>query len=153
MKQRLAAVRMLFDWLVTGGIIKNDLRRECPGASDSVNRGKTPILDGSEAGQLLKSIPTSILAFSRRSALIALMTYSFARISAAVGMQVSDIFVERKRLWVRLKEKGGRRLMKCLCHHQLKNISADYLEHSGLKKNPIAPSSLPDREKADLSFP
>ncbi|MGA9764538.1 MAG: tyrosine-type recombinase/integrase [Rhodomicrobium sp.] len=137
-KQRLAAVRMLFDWLVTGGIIRTNPAASVRGPRYSVNRGKTPILDGSEAGQLLKSIPTSNLAGLRDRALIALMTYSFARISAAVGMQVSDIFVERKRLWVRLKEKGGKR-HEMPCHHQLEEYLCDYLEHSGLKNKPNSP--------------
>ena len=108
-KQRLAAIRMLFDWLVSGGILRANPASSVRGPRHSVHRGKTPVLDGAEAGQLLNSIPTTNLAGLRDRALIALMTYSFARVSAAVGMRVSDVFHERKRLWVRLYEKGGKR--------------------------------------------
>ena len=95
-KQRLAAVRVLFDWLVTGGILPSNPAASVRGPKHSVHRGKTPVLDGAEAAQLLSSIPTHNLAGLRDRALIALMTYSFARISAALGMKVSDLFHERK---------------------------------------------------------
>lgn len=46
----------------------------------------------------------------RRSACaIALMVFSFARIGAALAMRVEDVYVQNRRLWVRLHEKGGKR--------------------------------------------
>ena len=36
------------------------------------------------------------------------MVYSFARIGAALVMKVEDVFVQNRRLWVRLHEKGGK---------------------------------------------
>ena len=66
------------------------------------------------------------------------MTYSFARISAALGMKVSDLFHERKRLWVRLHKKGGKR-HEMPCHHTLEEYLTDYLERSGLKNKPDSP--------------
>ena len=39
-------------------------------------------------------------------ALIGLMVYSFARIGAAIGMRVDDVYAQNRRLWVRLHEKG-----------------------------------------------
>ena len=44
----------------------------------------------------------------RDRALIALMVFSFARIGAALGMKVEDVFTQNRRLWVRLREKGGK---------------------------------------------
>ena len=137
-KQRLAAVRVLFDWLVTGGILPSNPAASVRGPKHSVHRGKTSVLDGAEAAQLLNSIPTHNLAGLRDRALIALMTYSFARISAALGMKVSDLFHERKRLWVRLHEKGGKR-HEMPCHHTLEEYLTDYLERSGLKNKPDSP--------------
>ncbi len=137
-KQRLAAVRMLFDWLVTGGIIPSNPAASVRGPRYSALRGKTPVLDGFEAAKLIDSIPTHSLVGLRDRALIALMTYSFARISAAVGMQVSDVYVERRRLWVRLNEKGGKR-HEMPCHHQLEEYLNEYLERSGLKNKPNSP--------------
>jgi integrase len=37
------------------------------------------------------------------------MVYSFARIGAALGMAVEDVYTQNRRLWVRLREKGGKR--------------------------------------------
>ena len=42
------------------------------------------------------------------TALIALMCYSFARVSAVVGMNVEDYYQQGKRSWIRLHEKGGK---------------------------------------------
>jgi integrase len=50
------------------------------------------------------------------------MVYSFARIGAALGMAVEDVFTQYRRLWVRLREKGGKR-HAMPCHHTT-NISS-----------------------------
>ena len=50
-KQRLAAVRVLFDWLVTGGILPSNPAASVRGPKHSVHRGKTSVLDGAEAAQ------------------------------------------------------------------------------------------------------
>src|SRR3546814_13025527 len=62
----------------------------------------------------------------RDRALIGLMVYSFARIGAALAMRVEDVFVQNRRLWVRLHEKGGKR-HEMPCHPNLENYLADYL--------------------------
>jgi site-specific recombinase XerC len=54
----------------------------------------------------------------RDRALIALMVYSFARVGAALGMKVEDVFTQNRRLWVRLREKGGK-AHAMPCHHNL----------------------------------
>lgn len=43
-----------------------------------------------------------------RADLIAVMTYTFSRVSAMVGMRVEDYFQQSKRWWFRLHEKGGK---------------------------------------------
>ena len=48
-KQRLAAIRHLFDWLVTGQVMPVNPAASVRGPSHSVKRGKTPVLDPSEA--------------------------------------------------------------------------------------------------------
>jgi integrase len=55
--------------------------------------------------------------------LIGLMVYSFARIGAALGMAVEDVFAQNRRLWVRLGEKGGKR-HAMPCHHNLEAQSS-----------------------------
>jgi integrase len=44
----------------------------------------------------------------RDRAQIGLMVFSFARIGAALGMKVEDVFTQNRRLWVGLREKGGK---------------------------------------------
>jgi integrase len=77
------------------------MRQTCP--QHIVKDGKTPILDPAEARALLDSIDTATPAGLRDRALIALMVCSFARVGAATGMKVEDVFVQNRRLWVRGK--------------------------------------------------
>lgn len=106
-KQRLAAIRHLFDWLVIGQVVPANPAASVRGPRHTVKRGKTPVLDPVEARTLLDSIDISTPVGLRDRALIALMVYSFARVGAALGMKVEDAFTQNRRLWVRLKEKGG----------------------------------------------
>ena len=55
-KQRLAAIRHLFDWLVTGQVVPVNPASSVRGPTHSVKRGKTPVLDPAEARALLDSI-------------------------------------------------------------------------------------------------
>jgi integrase/recombinase XerC len=61
--------------------------------------GITPVLAPDEARQLLNAIDASTIAGLRDRALIALMVYSFARIGAALAMQVENVYVGNRRLW------------------------------------------------------
>jgi hypothetical protein len=70
----------------------------------------------------LDSIDTSTVIGLRDRALIGLMVYSFARIGAALGMTVEDVFTQNRRLWVRLREKDGKR-HAMPCHHNVEGIS------------------------------
>jgi site-specific recombinase XerD len=137
-KRHLAAIRHLFDYLATGGIIPFNPAAAVRGPKHSVKRGKTPVLAADEARQLLDAIDTATLSGLRDRALIALMVYSFARIGAATGMKVEDVFTDQRRLWVRLNEKGGKR-HEMPCHHNLEAYLHDYLEASGLGREPKAP--------------
>ena len=66
------------------------------------------MLQPAEARRLLDSIDTSTLPGLRDRALLAVMVYSFARVSAVVGMRVADYYQQGKRWWRRLQEKGGK---------------------------------------------
>jgi site-specific recombinase XerD len=134
-KQHLAAIRMLFDWLVTGHIIDVNPSHAVRGPKYVVKKGKTPVLTSDEARTLLDSIPiikktvengvtleTPDLMGLRDRALIGLMAYSFARIGAVLQMKVADYFVQGRRRWVRLHEKGGKE-HDVPCHHKISIIS------------------------------
>jgi integrase/recombinase XerC len=137
-KQQLAALRHLFDWLVTGQIIPINPAASVRGPRHVVKKGKTPVLAPDEARQLLDSIDASTPAGLRDRALIALMVYSFARIGAAVAMRVEDVYVQDRRLWIRLHEKGGKQ-HEMPCHHNLETYLHDYLEGTGIANDAKGP--------------
>ncbi|MNO80494.1 Tyrosine recombinase XerC [compost metagenome] len=136
-KQRLAAIRHLFDWLVVGQVIPHNPASSVRGPSYTARTGKTPVLEPSETRQLLDSIDISTPAGLRDRALIALMVFSFARIGAALAMKVEDVFTQNRRLWVRLREKGGKQ-HAMPCHHQLEEYLHAYLE-AGIDSDPKGP--------------
>jgi integrase len=121
-KQGLAAIRMLFDWLVVGQVVAFNPASSVRGPKYSTKKGKTPVLSADEARQLLDSIDTESLVGLRDRALIALMTYTFARVGAAISMDVEDYYVQGRRQWVRLHEKGGK-LHEMPAHHTSPRIS------------------------------
>ena len=130
-KQHLAAIRMLFDWLVIGQIVPSNPASAVRGPTYVVNKGKTPVLLGEEARVLLDSIQTDSLVGLRDRALIALLVYTFARVSAAMQMNGEDVYVQGKRLWVRLHEKGGKE-HTLPCHHELEGYLDAYRDAMGM---------------------
>jgi site-specific recombinase XerD len=103
-KQQLAAIRMLFDWLVIGQVVPNNPAAAVRGPKHVVKTGKTPVLEGSQWRKLLASIPDMTLRDMRDRALIATLTYSFARIGAALNMKVEDLRPRGAGWSIRLRE-------------------------------------------------
>ncbi len=136
-KLRLAALRHLFDWLVVGQIMPINPASAVRGPRHIVRRGKTPVLDPAEARQLIDAIDTATVIGLRDRALIGLMVYSFARIGAAIGMQVDDVYSQNRRLWVRLHEKGGKQ-HAMPCHHNLETYLHEYIDGAALASEPKA---------------
>jgi site-specific recombinase XerD len=117
-KQRLAALRGLFDWLARHGVLETNPAAPVRGPSYTIKRGKTPILTAAEAKRLIESIEADSVVGLRDRALIAVMVYSFARVSAAVGMNLEDLVQTAGRSWLRLHEKGGK-VHEMPVHHRL----------------------------------
>jgi integrase/recombinase XerD len=105
------------------------------GPKHVVKKGKTPVLAADEARILLNKIDTSTLIGLRDRALISLMAYTLARIGAAVGMRVEDYFVQRRRGWVRLYEKGGKQ-HEVPANHNLDEYLEAYMKGAGLGSDP-----------------
>jgi integrase/recombinase XerD len=137
-KQHLAAIRMCFDWLVTGGILTVNPAHAVRGPKHVIKRGKTPVLTSDQARALIESIDTSTLVGLRDRALIGVMTYAFARIGAVVAMRVEDYFANGKRWWVRLHEKGGKR-HEMPAHHKLEAFLDEYLRTAGIAGDERSP--------------
>ena len=131
-KQHLAAVRMLFDWLVTGQVIRANPAHAVRGPKHVVKRGTTPVLVTDQARELLESIDTSSVVGLRDRALIGVMTYTFARVGAVTAMTVDDYSPEGRRYWLRLHEKGGKR-HEMLAHHKLESYLDQYLDAAEIR--------------------
>ena len=126
-KLQLAALRVLFDWLVVGQILPFNPASSVRGPRHSVRKGKTPVLAAEEARALLDTIDVSKLIGLRDRALIGLMVYTFARVGAAIGMRIEDVYVQGRRTWVRLQEKGGKQ-HEMPCHHNLDHYLNAYVD-------------------------
>src|SRR5579863_6839466 len=100
---------MLFDWLVIGQIIPINPACAVRGQKHVVKKGKTPVLSVEETRVLLDAIDTRTPVGLRDRALIALLVYTLARVGAAVAMRVEDVYIQGRRTWFRLHEKGGKR--------------------------------------------
>jgi site-specific recombinase XerD len=137
-KQHLAAIRMLFDWLVVRQVVEVNPAAAVRGPKHVVRRGKTPVLEADEARRLLDSIDTSTPVGLRDRAFIALLVYTFARVSAAVGMNVADYYVQGRRSWVRLHEKGGKQ-HDMPAHHLLEEYVDEYLDAAGIPEDRATP--------------
>jgi integrase len=134
-KQHLAALRVLFDWLVIGHVVEVNPAHAVRGPKHVVKKGKTPVLTADEARTLLDSIDTSNVMGLRDRALIGLMAYTFARVGAALAMKVEDYFIQGRRGWVRLHEKGGKR-HEVPAHHNLDEYVEGYIKAAGLQGDP-----------------
>lgn len=149
-KQHLAAIRMLFDFFVTGGILKVNPASSVRGPKHVVIKGTTPVLQPDDARHLLESIPTNNVAGLRDRALIALMMFTFARVGAAVAVNVDDIYQNGQRYWVRLKEKSGR-LHEMPLNHTAEEFILAYLEAGFLLDQKGTPLFRTVDRKRDLT--
>ena len=152
-KQHLAALRMLFDWLVTGHVLDVNPAHAVRGPKYVVRKGKTPVLTAAEARALLDSIKTvrptqhkrwnrnqrnrcwSVCAIGRSSAP---WSTPSPRVNAVLQMKVRDYFVQGRRGWVRLHEKGGKE-HEVPCHHSLEQYLDEYIAAAGIAGDPDAP--------------
>ncbi|MBL9084997.1 MAG: tyrosine-type recombinase/integrase [Planctomycetales bacterium] len=137
-KQHLAAIRMLFDWLVIGQVVPSNPASSVRGPKHVVRKGKTPVLTADEARQLLDAIDVTKLIGLRDRALIGVMVYSFARVGAVVKMRVADYYPQGKRWWFRFDEKGGKQ-HEVPAHHNAEQYLDEYLAAAGIREDKGGP--------------
>ena len=132
-KQHLAAIRSLCDWLVVHQVLPaNPAAAAVRGPKHVVTKGATPVLTPAETRALLDGIDVESLVGVRDRALLSVLVYSFARVSAAVGMRREDYFRQGTRGWLRLHEKGGKR-HDVPAHHRAEEAVEAYLAAGGLE--------------------
>jgi site-specific recombinase XerD len=152
-KQQLATIRMLFDFLVTGQVMAVNPAHAVRGPKHVVLKGKTPTLTAEETRTLLDGIATTYVIGKndvgewlhapsviglRDRALIAAMVYTFARVGAVVAMTVEDYYAQAKRSWLRLHEKGGKQ-HQMPAHHTLEEYIDAYITAAGIAGDSSAP--------------
>ncbi|WP_428391873.1 hypothetical protein [Lichenicoccus sp.] len=122
-KQQIAAIRHLFDWLVMGQVVPLNPAASVRGPAHSACRGKTPVLDPADDRALLDSID---------------VITTIERIVAALAMRVEDVFAQSRRLWVGLHEKGGKR-HEMPRHHTSEGYLHAYLDGTGIADDAKGP--------------
>jgi len=130
-KQHMAAIRMLFSWLVEKGVLSINPAREVKTERFSRSEGKTPAFSAEEMAQLFSSIEASTLIGQRDRAFLAVMAYTFARVSAVASLKVKDYAQRGRRSLIRLHEKGGKE-RDIPCHHLLEEYLDAYLARTGI---------------------
>ena len=131
-KQHLAAIRVLCDWLVIHQVLPVNPAAAVRGPKHVVTKGATPVLTPSETRSLLDGIDPGSLVGLRDRALLSVMVYSFARVSAVVGMRRQDYFRQGVRGWLRLHEKGGKQ-HDVPAHHRAATAVDAYLVAGGVE--------------------
>ena len=131
-KQHLAAIRMLCDYLVVTGVLRMNPAAAVRGPTHVAKCGKTPVLTGAEARAFLDAITTTTILGLRDRALVGVMVYTFGRVGAVTRMRVEDYFPQGKRWWCRLHEKGGKR-HEVPAHHEAEAWLDAYLDAAGLR--------------------
>ena len=95
-KQHLACICTLFDWLVIGQVMPSNPAHSVRGPRHSVTKGVTPVLSAEEATALLTGMDVSTVVGLRDRAIIAVMTYTFARVGTVVALAVEDYYPQKK---------------------------------------------------------
>ncbi len=151
-KQHLATIRMLFDWLVTGQVVAANPAHAVRGPKHVVTKGKTPVLSAEETRALFESIGSANPIDLRDRALLAAMFFTFARVGAVVGMAVEDYYPQGKRMWLRLQEKGGKQ-HEMPAHHKLEEFLDAYVRASGVEADRKGPLFRTATRRGDALTP
>lgn len=102
-----------------------------------MSKGATPVLSSEEATALLSEMDVSTVVGLRDRALIAVMTYTFARVGAVVALSVEDYFPQKKRWWLLHKKYG--KVNEMPCHHKLEAYLDEYIKAAGITSDRKAP--------------
>lgn len=139
-KRHLSALRMLFSHMVATGAMPYNPAREVKTQPIRRKEGSTPALDIEQMRQLFASFDPEKRIDLRDRALIGVMAYTFARVSAAAQLTRADYIDLGRRAVIRLKEKGGVE-REIPCHPTLAEYLDEWIAEAGIKENaPLFPS-------------
>jgi site-specific recombinase XerD len=134
----LAAIKRLFAFLVTGGVLRRSPAVEVKGPTFARRIGATPVTSTAEVRQLLDKLPADSLVGLRDRALIGTLLFTTARIGAALRCRVGDYYQEGYGRMLCLHEKGGKE-HRVPVHHQLVEYLETYLDAAGIRDERSAP--------------
>ena len=137
-KQHLAAIRRMFDYLVVGQIVPASPAASVRGPKHVVSEGKTPTLDADETRHLFAKFDATQLSDLRDRALIGTMVYSFARVGALVKLRVRDYYRQGAKAWFMLDEKGGKQ-NRVPVHHLAAEYVESYIASAGIESQRDTP--------------
>lgn len=132
-KRHLSALRMLFSHMVTTGAMPYNPAREVKTQPVRRAEGKTPALDPQQMRQLFESFDPQKPIDLRDRALIGVMAYTFARVSAACKLTAADYVDLGRQTLIKLREKGGVE-REIPCHPALAEYLDAWLKASDIPK-------------------
>ncbi|MFQ5641954.1 MAG: tyrosine-type recombinase/integrase [bacterium] len=135
-KQHLAALRVFGAFLVIRQIVPTNPAADVRGPKHIVTTGKTPVMAGEDAKALFTSIDISKPSGLRDKALLGVMVYTFARVSAVCALELSDYYQVGRRMMFQFQEKGGRHHVMPAHHTAIEYLDA-YIEGLGEKEGPL----------------
>lgn len=138
-KRHQAALRMLFEWLVVGGVIDGNPAYAVRRPKYSQNKDKILVLDRDEARALLAAIDPGSLTGLRDRALIGVMIYTIDRVGAVRQLNVGDYYSHGRSGWVRLRAKGGKEEHEAPCIPKLESFQDEYKAAAGIGDDPTGP--------------
>jgi len=66
------------------------------------------------------------------------MAFTFGRVSAVVDLKIEDYYPQRKRWWLRLREKNGK-VNQMPCHHKLDAYLDAYIAAASIRDDRKGP--------------
>jgi site-specific recombinase XerD len=130
-KQHLAAIRMLFAWLVTGQVVPTNPAASVKAPKHVVKRGKTPVLSAANARTLLDAIDASTLVGLQDRLILLTLAYTGARVGAVAALQRGHFYEARDQWMLHFDEKRGKS-REIPAAHDLKLLFDAYLERTGI---------------------
>jgi site-specific recombinase XerD len=137
-RQHLSAVRGFFTDLLSGGALatRHNPALAVRGPRMVIDRGKTPILSAAEARRLLAVPDITKPVGLRDRAMVGVMLYTFARVSATAKLDVADYRRTAEGAELLFQEKAGRRRIVPV-HPQLREYLDAYLRAAKITSGPL----------------
>jgi integrase/recombinase XerD len=151
-RQHLAAVRLLFDHLLTRGVVEYNPAVRARPPRLVRESSPTPVFEEAEIVTFLDSINLNCTRDIRDRAIFCVLLYSWCRVSALINLTVTDYYERGGQHWLRFQEKRWRE-HEVPVHSKAREAIDLWLGVSGLASNaaaPLFPAFGKDRQTIEL---